>query len=409
MRIALTGSFAGQDSLGDECLLKAVVARIQHHRPYSTVEFQLNDPGNAFIAREARDRGFEVARGLQYSMYRMGHVLERCKVPAGWSKSASERGMSAAATLGMFGAADAIERLKRADAFFVFGGTQFSGQWFALNAPSYLKSAEIVRGAGGNVYFGPQQYGPLAEADAAALRNAMATTVTDWRTRNPLDSALLESDTSSRAAREVYDEVFSATRLYPTSPLGTPEHILFNLRHTTFDSDVPLDASSYRGFAALVDALVTHFALPAVFFGVSGATFCDDDAAFASVKHLSRMPERLHSVGRVRDEHHLFELASRARAVVSMSFHGCILAGIAGAPFVPVTEGHYYDYKYAGFDKYAGGQRVPVVGLVDCDPVVDLRRIVDFVDGFDPSLMLRARAAASDRADDFYLQALAGP
>lgn len=406
MKITVTGSFAGQDSLGDECLLKAVVARLKRHRPDGRIEFQINDPSNAFAKSEACASGFEVRRGLQYSMYRFTHVLRRLKVPAVIATAAGERGIDLAARLGAFGAADAFARLKRSDALFVFGGTQFSSQWFGLNAPSYLKSAEIVHESGGAVYFGPQQYGPLVDADCEMLRRALVEVVTDWRTRNPLDIDLLERNGARNVSREVYDEVFSAIRLYPSQVRAEPAHLLFNLRHTTFDEAASLHVESYRRFAALVDTLTEHFNLPAVFFGVSGASFCDDDAAFAAVKHLSRHSDRISSVGRVRDEHQIFELARTARAVISMSFHGCILSGIAGVPFVPVTEGSYYDYKYAGFDKYTGDQGTPLISLSDCDAYGDVNRIVSFVEQFDPDRVFDARQLASDLADSFYRDAI---
>lgn len=406
MRVALTGSFAGQDSLGDECLLKSVVARLRHHRPDVKIEFQLNDPRNPFIIKEAISSDFDVERGLQYSMHRLAHLLGRLHIPSYLLRRVSEQGIGVAAYLDLFGVRDAVQRLKRSDAFFVFGGTQFAGQWFKLNAPSYLCSAEIVRDAGGCVFFGPQQFGPLAEEDAQKLRRYLSEVVSDWRTRNNLDAELLESDVSRRAARIVYDEVFSATRAYPSLSRQAFSYLLFNLRHMTFDDETILGVERYRAFAALVDSLVKHYRLPAVFFGMSGATFCDDDAAFDAVRQLSNSPDMLSNIGRVRDEHHLFELARAARVTVSMSFHGCILAGIAGVPFVPVTEGNYYDYKYAEFDKYTANQGVPLVSLSDCNVARDLDRISNFVDRFDPEAVADARHVASDLTDEFYVHAV---
>jgi hypothetical protein len=148
--------------------------------------------------------------------------------------------------------------------------------------------------------------------------------------------------------------------------------------------------------------------VPAVFFAVSDATFCNDDAAYAAMKDMSRAPERLSSAGRVRDEYHLFELAQEARVTISMSFHGCLLSAIAGAPFVPVTEGVYYNYKYAGFDKYTGGQGTPLVSLSGHDTAADFERVRDFVDRFDASLVCETREAASELTDKFYRNAIGG-
>jgi hypothetical protein len=120
----------------------------------------------------------------------------------------------------------------------------------------------------------------------------------------------------------------------------------------------------------------------------------------------TRNPERLTSIGRVRDERHLFDLANRAKLAISMSFHGCLLSGIGGAPFIPVTEGEYYDYKYASFDKYTGGQGIPLISLSKCDAEADLERIVAFVERFDRPTFSRTREAASALADGFYAEAI---
>jgi hypothetical protein len=217
---------------------------------------------------------------------------------------------------------------------------------------------------------------------------------------------MLEPDPAVRAQREIYDEVYSATRLYPSRSPCAPAHILFNLRHTTFDERNAMADERYHVFSQLVDKIVDHFNLPAMFFGVSGSTFCDDDAAFRAVAKYAVNGGSLTNVGRVRDEEQLFDLASKALLTVSMSFHGCLLAGIAGSPFVPVTEGGYYDYKYVDFDKYTGGQRSPLISLSNCNPEDDLRRIIRFVDRFDRTKIVRAREAASDLADGFYANAI---
>jgi polysaccharide pyruvyl transferase WcaK-like protein len=146
--------------------------------------------------------------------------------------------------------------------------------------------------------------------------------------------------------------------------------------------------------------------LPAVFFGVSDGSFCDDDAAFRAIRnHVSR-PERLFTAGRVEDEHVLFGLARHAALVISMSFHGCLLSGIAGAPFVAVTAGSYYDHKYADFDRYTGGQGVPVLTLSDIEPAADADRILAYARRFDVKRVRAVRVAADRQMDAFYREIL---
>lgn len=402
LKVCVTGSFAGQDSLGDECLLKAVLARLRELCPEARIEVQLKDTRNAFARQEAAVLDFEVARGLQYTIHRATHVLSRMRAPPRLAAGLAEHGVRFFATVGAFDATEAVRRLEACDAFLVYGGTQFSGQWFRLNAPSYMKSAEIVRKSGGRVFFGPQQFGPLSEDNAAMLRAALAERADDWRTRSPLDGVLLEADPTKRAAREIYDDVFSAVRRFPSRTPAAPTHLLFNLRKRTFDADDVLARDAYRGFARLVDKLIDAYDLPARFFSVSGSSFCDDDAAFSAVMAHSCRAGRITNIGRVVNEERLFDEAQHARLAVSMSFHGCILCGIAGAPFIPISEGNYYNYKYEGFEKYSNGQNVPIISLLTCDSNRDAGRIIDYVARFEPSRVEAARHRASDLADVFY-------
>jgi hypothetical protein len=194
MRVVLTGSFNGQDSLGDECLLQAVVERTRHHRPDCQIVIQLHDADVAFIQGLAVSAKIEVEQGLQSVIWRMSHVLQRLRVPSTLAEALATRGVSVAAALDVFDGRAPVESLRGADAFFIYGGTQFSGIWFALNGPAYLKSAEIVRRAGGKIFFCPQQFGPMAPENADTLRGALTGIVNDWRTRNRLDLDLLEPD-----------------------------------------------------------------------------------------------------------------------------------------------------------------------------------------------------------------------
>jgi polysaccharide pyruvyl transferase WcaK-like protein len=405
-QIVLTGSYNGQDSLGDECLLRAVVHRFRRLEPGCDIEVQLHGTDTAFSRRFSAESATCLETGLQTGLWRLAHVARRLRVPGRFADRLALAVAPAAAALGWQRIARPMAALRRADLFFVYGGTQFSGQWYRLNAPPYLCSASIVKRNGGRVVFGPQQYGPLAKEDARELRDVLASTVDEWRTRNTADLELLGVAEADRARRLVHDEVFSAVDLYPSLARQSADHLLVNLRATSFDDDTELAAERYAGFAALLDRLMTASGLPVVFFGVSDGSFCDDDAAFRAIRNRVSRPDRISSIGRVEDEHALFRLARRAQLVVSMSFHGCILSGIAGVPFVPVTEGRYYDHKYVDFDRYAGGQGVPLLALAEIDPHGDAEKIHAYVQRFDADRIRSARIGADRQMDTFYRKVL---
>ena len=405
-RIVLTGSYNGQDSLGDECLLRAVVHRFRALEPACDIEVQLHGTDTAFSRRFADESGTRLATGLQTGLWRLAHVARRLRLPSRLADRIALGVGPLASALGWQRLARPMAALRDADLFFIYGGTQFSGQWYRLNAPAYLWSARVVKRHGGRVVFGPQQYGPLSSDDARELRGVLGGAVDDWRTRNTADLELLGVEVGERARRLVHDEVFSAIGLYPSLARRSADHLLVNLRAMSFDDDIELAAERYAGFAALLDRLMAASGLPVVFFGVSDGSFCDDDAAFRAIRNRVSRPDRLSTIGRVEDEHALFGLAQRAELVVSMSFHGCILSGIAGAPFVPVTEGRYYDHKYVDFDRYTGGQGVPLLALSDIEPAADADRIETYVRRFDVERMRAARVAADRQMDAFYREVL---
>lgn len=401
-RIVLAGSYNGQDSLGDECLLRAVVHRFQCLEPGCEIEFQLHGIDTAFTQRFSAESGARPATGLQSGLWRLAYLARRLRLPSRLASHLAWTIAPAAAGVGWQLLSAPMASLRKADLFFIYGGTQFSGQWYRLNAAPYLWSARIVKKHGGRVVFGPQQYGPLTASEASELRDNLKCHVDDWRTRNTADLDVLGVAEADRGRRLVHDEVFSAVDLYPSLDRQTPQYILVNLRAMSFDDDRELAADHYAGFAALLDRLMSASNLPVVFFGVSDSSFCDDDAAFRAIRDRVSQPERLSSVGRVDDEHALFQLARKAEVVVSMSFHGCILSGIAGVPFVPVTEGRYYDHKYVDFDRYTGGQGVPLLALSEIDVSADFERIREYVRRFDVVQVRSARAIANRQLDSFY-------
>lgn len=404
--IIVTGSYNGQDSLGDECLLKAVVFRIRKFLPSSQILVQLHDLNTPFIGSFATDFKVEISTGLQTPLWRAEHLMRRLKMPDGFIKWARLRVVRLFAKLNYFQTRQIKAHLRAAEAFFVYGGTQFSGQWYSLNAPALLASAQLTHNAGGKVIFGPQQYGPLKTHERAELKRFLAKSVDSWVTRNELDIGLLADREADRNDRLVYDEVFSATELYPSSRGQAPEYFLVNLRSMTFDTNDEINRADFKRIALLIDELIQEYELPAVFFGVSDSTFCDDASVLDTLKAHLTDPTKISSVGRVKDEFELFELAHKAKFTLSMSFHGCILSGIAGCAFVPVTEGKYYDHKYVDFDKYTGNQGVPIVSLSTLDVKETRAQIATYVSKFDIGQVEQTRLKASGILDSFYSSAL---
>ncbi len=404
--LIVTGSYNGQDSLGDECLLKAVVFRIQKILPSSQILVQLHDVNTPFIGSFATDFKVEISNGLQTPLWRAEHLMRRLKMPKSFINWARWHVVRLFSMLNFLETRRIEANLCAAEAFFVYGGTQFSGQWYSLNAPALLASAKLTHNAGGKVIFGPQQYGPLQTHERAELRHFLLKFVDYWVTRNELDIDLLVDGEADRDQRLVYDEVFSATELYPSSRGQAPEYFLVNLRSMTFDTNDEISKADFKRIALLIDELIQEYQLPAVFFGVSDSTFCDDASVLDTLKAHLTDPTKISSVGRVKDEYELFELAHKAKFALSMSFHGCILSGIAGCPFVPVTEGKYYDHKYVDFDKYTGGQGVPIVSLSTLDVKETLDQIGAYVSKFDIAQVEQIRLKASVTLDDFYQIAL---
>jgi polysaccharide pyruvyl transferase WcaK-like protein len=404
--LIVTGSYNGQDSLGDECLLKAVVFRIRKFLPSSQILVQLHDLNAPFIGSFATDFKVEISTGLQTPLWRVEHLMRRLKMPDGFIKWARLHVVRLFAKLNYFQTQQIKANLRATEAFFVYGGTQFSGQWYSLNAPALLESAQLTHNAGGKVIFGPQQYGPLKAHERAELKRFLLKSVDYWVTRNELDIDLLADTEADRDQRLVYDEVFSATELYPSSRGQAPEYFLVNLRSMTFDTNDEINKADFKRIALLIDELIQEYQLPAVFFGVSDSTFCDDASVLDTLKAHLTDPTKISSVGRVKDEYELFELAHKAQFALSMSFHGCILSGIAGCPFIPVTEGKYYDHKYVDFNKYTGNQGVPVVSLSNLQVEKTREQIKRYVSQFDISVVEATRQKASGMLDQFYIRSL---
>jgi len=262
--IVITGSYNGQDSSGDECLLKCVVQRVRSKLPDSKITIQLHDIETPFIQKYSKDTSVSISRGIQYFMWRVGGLMARLYIPSRLSEFLVKNiALKLAELFGIKSVKYPIRDLRNADVFLVYGGTQFSGQWYKLNGPAYFKSVSIVGKSGGKVVFGPQQYGPFQSTETLnQLKGFLNNDVDEWCSRNHIDVEKLRYDNKGL---EVYDEVFSNLTLYPYREPNEPKHILVNIRDLTFDTNDVIDDSAFRKIALLIDNLILYYDIPALF------------------------------------------------------------------------------------------------------------------------------------------------
>lgn len=404
VKVVLIGSYNGHDSLGDECLLESVVS--QFNRIYDTPEIVLHAhaPDTPVLKRLSQDFVFHSNQGLQTLFWWWRNKWRHLRSPIAVFGTVAALTFPFYLLLSLLQAgsrgAVALRQIAHADIVFVFGGTNFSQQWFWLNAPYYFVTSLLTRLFGGKTFFATQQYGPMTPFQTWLMKAWLRLLVSDFRARNP-DCLKLLGEPDTR--RETWDEVFSNRLLYP---LATAEgeqagtHILLNLRGGDLIGRGGYTRADLAGFIDLLRKVHAATGLPYRFFAVSGTEFCEDEAAVALLQQeLGGAFEA--NLGRIAHGQKLAELGRTAAACISMSFHGCILSGMAGIPFVPVTDGRYYDHKYVGFDKYGDGQRLPLIQLRECGPA-DADQVLHYLAHFDRAAALRQRVRAAECLEAYY-------
>ncbi len=404
MKILLIGSYNGHDSLGDECLLESVIT--QFNRVFDKPDFVLHahTPGTDFCKKLESSYSFRANQGLQSLFWWWRNKWRHLHTPM------AVYGTVAAITFPLYLLASfwipgsrsriALRQVAGADLVFVFGGTNFSRQWFWLNTPYYVATTFLARLFGGKTYLATQQYGPMTPSQTRFMKAWLRYLVSDYRARNP---ACLELLGEKDAAREAWDEVFSNRQLYPIaeSVSGKGSYILLNLPGGDLIDRGAYAKEDIFSFIELLKMVHQRTGLPFRFFAVSGTEFCEDEQTVAMLKEeLGAAFET--NLGRMADGRQLADLGREASACISMSFHGCILSGMAGIPFVPVTDGRYYDHKYIGFDKYGDGQQLPVIQLRGCDPLADAVRVLNYVEHFDRLAAMDRRRQAAERLESYY-------
>ena len=352
--VLLMGSYVGQDSFGDKCLLRCVVTQLQ-------IAFG-QDVRLVSDIQENREQARQIVPKVEFTLNisqlfsdwfnRLRHLhspfsIQIVAAVLTFPLWLVVKGEKRSALKGL------VRETKACSCLYFYGGSQLSEPWFTENLPPLLFMLALCRLFGKPVYWGPQQYGPEKSWQRSWLRFIIKHFVTDIRTRNVKCVDLLALPQSSL----FYDEVFSCCARYPLCVERTrqPTFILINMRASNFVRDAT-DAE-FRAFGELLRALHQRLNLPFKLFQMSGSTFCDDQQlkSFLNRNGFGKMPvEILSALDQERD---FIETARNAYGTVSMSFHGCILSMIGGCPAAPVTSERYYDYKYADFDRYAGEQR----------------------------------------------------
>ena len=393
--VLLIGSYNGQDSFGDKCLLRCVVAQLQgafgddvatvHELHENIREAQLVSPSTRFeLGLSAVFRAWlNKLRHLHLPV--IGQITIAVLTWPFWLVATKDN----RAVIGRV-----WREVRDCGCLYFYGGTQLSEQWFALNFPPLILMLVLCRLAGKPVFWGPQQYGPQSSAQRWWVRFALDHFVTDVSVRNTQCLDLL----ATSRAKLLFDEVYSCRRRYPVrDPQPRPcSFILINLRGSNFLRHTT--TAEFQAFVALVKALYARLGLPYKLFQMSGDTFCNDTGVLA----LLREHVPVEMAPPFEREEDLIELAGQAFGAFSMSFHGCVLSMIGGCPAVPITSGGYYDYKYVDFARYTGGQQVPVVDLEAQSANETAEMIAGYFVKYDPNRTAAARRRAAEQIEGWY-------
>ncbi|MDA9982975.1 polysaccharide pyruvyl transferase family protein, partial [Gammaproteobacteria bacterium] len=102
------------------------------------------------------------------------------------------------------------------------------------------------------------------------------------------------------------------------------------------------------------------------------------------------------------DEFDFIHEATKARACISMSFHGAILSMIGGCPSIPVTMGDYYDYKYIGFSSYNPSEPIPLISLAEEASEVIIASSIAYFVRFQPDSVWLERERSNESINNAY-------
>jgi hypothetical protein len=397
--LLVLGSYNGQDSFGDKCLLRSVVSQFRHvFGPDVRIVSYLHEnvsEANAEFPDVEFGPGLSGIFWLWYTKLRHLHLpsslhmaIAFCTFPFFLFATSENRKL----------ASGVWRDASQSSLLYFYGGTQLSEQWFWLNFLPLMWTIIICRARGVAVYFGPQQYGPQRFGKRLLLRLTIKLFVRDVRVRNTDCLRLLNLPQEALTL----DEVFSCTGLYGVvaGPHVRGKYLLVNMRGGAFLHDGT--KKEFEAFAAFLESLHQRFRVPIKLFQMSGKSFSDDTLLIEFCKKRNPAFSELELIPYFEQEQEFIEIAKEAIGTVSMSFHGCVLTMIAGSPAVPVTLGPYYDYKYVDFDRYTGGQNVPIIDLSDFDPLSTVETIDTYFSNFKSSQVATTRVEAGRQLRTWY-------
>lgn len=299
------------------------------------------------------------------------------------------------------GSRQALKDVETADGIVIYGGTNFSKQWWWLQNPAYTLCRLWSKAP---VLLAPQQYGPMEPDQLRGFRQGLLDHAAGILCRNPDDLKLLGLEQQPDLL--VRDEVFSNVRLYPapleaSRPLAEREAILLvNMRFSRdflFESETEV----LDRFCELVGGVAAKLGLTPKLFCMSSWRFADDLAGREHLEKRLNGGKRLEVVP-YTDEYDLITAATRARGCISMSFHGCILAMIGGCPSIPVTLGDYYDFKYRGFADYNPSRPIPLLSLASAFETKTIQACADYLSSFEGDSVQNERKRSGELIDRTY-------
>lgn len=409
MDILIIGSYNGQDSLGDKCLLRAVAYRFRKHlKADSKIIFHLHSP--AEFSTELQDVPVIANQAVQTLYWNYNSQLGRFKLPQNITKKLSELTFPLAyhsvykqyqkniSTV-------ANEQLNNCAFMFVFGGTNFSKQWWWLNIVPYMLTAKMYNMP---VYFGTQQYGPMLPEQQKRTQKFMKKYVKDVRFRNP--ACFKELGYENAFDKLTKDEVFSNTAIYPNATKrsglnATKKRILINYRGTQ-DFLLENPEAEIKRLGSLMNKLGETYDCDFVFFSVSGSSFADDTEAIEQLRKMVKQEHKF-TILPYTNEFDLIEKTKECFACISMSFHGCILAMIGGCPAIPLSSGDYYDHKYISFENYNPQLPIPIIYLSQDLTPTAYDKITTYFNQFEVAPVIAERERSNQLIDSYYKTILA--
>lgn len=404
--VLLIGSYNGQDSLGDECLLKCAIDQFQRAARGRELSFVLHAHKRTPLLQQMESAGgFTSNEGIQSSFWRYRTQLRHTRLPEEAREALAAATLPGyllgAAALGYIDNRKALQQIATADLLHIFGGTNFTFQWNSLNMPFFAATSALMKLRGKPTYLGPQQYGPMSDGQLSVFKGWLATCVSDWRTRNPKCLELLGGDPSTHL---ISDEVYSNRGLYPieASRPANGEYVLLNLRGGSMSDDSTFDERQLDNIADTLARIYKQIDKPYRFFAVSTAELTEDARSYDALARRLAGRAPIENIGRVGSEHELMALASRAYGCISMSFHGCILSGFKGIPAMPITSGRYYDHKYIGFDQYGDGQAIPILSLAEPASEAEVDAAVSYLKTYDAGAAAQKRERAAELIESYY-------